>query len=327
MGDVMKNDLVSIIVPVYNVEKYISKCLESLVYQTYGNLEIIVVNDGSMDNSEKVIQNFMKQDKRIRYYKKKNGGLSSARNFGLKKATGEYVLFVDSDDYIHLNTIQILIDNIKNYDIICFNYVVVFENEQYNYIPKYYLQENVLSNYILTQPSACTKMYKRGLFVANNLLFDEGIHYEDLALIPSFACLTNRIIFINHCLYYYVIRKDSIMHHKNFSDKIDDKFIALNLLKERLNYKFEEEYHFLVIKHLCIVYVSEIIGYGKKIYVPRLKTVREYLKQNNIKVFQNKYFKLESFKNKIFIFSVLHNIIPLIKIMLYIKNKKKGDFA
>ena len=327
MGDVMKNDLVSIIVPVYNVEKYISKCLESLVHQTYGNLEIIVVNDGSIDNSEKVIRDFMKQDKRIYYYKKKNGGLSSARNFGLNKATGEYVLFVDSDDYIRLNTIQILIDNIKNYDIICFNYVVVFENEQHDYIPKYYLRESALSNYILTQPSACTKMYKRDLFLANNLLFDEGIHYEDLALIPSLACLTDRIIFINHCLYYYVIRKDSIMHHKKFSNKIDDKFIALNLLKERLNQKFEEEYHFLVIKHLCIVYVSEIIGYGKKIYGPRLKNVREYLKQNNIKVFQNKYFKLESLKNKIFIFSLLHNIIPFIKIMLYIKNKKKGDFA
>ena len=104
---------ISIIVPVYNTEKYLSKCLNSLIKQTYKDIEIIVVNDGSKDKSLEIAKKFAKQDNRIKVFNKENGGLSSARNFGIEKASGEYIGFVDSDDYIKENMFEILYNMIK----------------------------------------------------------------------------------------------------------------------------------------------------------------------------------------------------------------------
>lgn len=115
---------VSVIVPAYNVEKYISKCLDSLVNQTYENIEIILINDGSIDNTGLICEKYSKTDDRIKYINKKNGGVSSARNVGLDKATGEYILFVDSDDWIEEKTIEVLINNIDDCDVVEFNVAV-----------------------------------------------------------------------------------------------------------------------------------------------------------------------------------------------------------
>ena len=106
----MKN-LVSIIVPVYNTEKYLSKCLDSLIKQTYKNLEIILIDDSSTDNSIAICKDYQKKDERIKIYQKENGGPASARNYGLEKARGEYILFIDSDDYIDIKAVSLLIDN------------------------------------------------------------------------------------------------------------------------------------------------------------------------------------------------------------------------
>lgn len=109
------NVLVSIIIPIYNVEKYLAECLQSIINQTYSNIEIILVNDGSTDNSEKICLNYIKLDKRIKYYYKKNGGLSSSRNYGLTKSHGSYICFIDSDDFIDNNYVEkLLLFTIKN---------------------------------------------------------------------------------------------------------------------------------------------------------------------------------------------------------------------
>ena len=106
----------SIIVPVYNVEKYLEDCLDSILKQTYDDFEVIVVNDGSTDNSQKVIDNYAKRDNRIKAFKKKNGGVSDARNYGISKAKGEYFIFVDSDDTINDKLLEKLDKEIKKYD-------------------------------------------------------------------------------------------------------------------------------------------------------------------------------------------------------------------
>ena len=107
-------EMVSIIIPVYNVEKYIVECLESVVNQTYENLEIILVNDGSTDNSKEICLEYAQRDQRIKLYSKENGGLSSARNYGLSKVTGNYVFFLDSDDYLVTDTIENLLNMLIN---------------------------------------------------------------------------------------------------------------------------------------------------------------------------------------------------------------------
>ena len=126
----MKEDIkVSIIIPVYGVEKYISQCLESVINQSYENIEIIVVNDGTKDNSMKIVEEYL-LDERIKIINKENGGLASARNRGIEEATGEYIYFLDSDDWIEVNTIEVLVEESNNLDIIYSNFWYFDEKNQ-----------------------------------------------------------------------------------------------------------------------------------------------------------------------------------------------------
>lgn len=117
----MQQPKISVIVPVYNVEKYLKQCLDSIVNQTYKNLEIIIVNDGTKDNSMKIVENYL-QDNRIKVINKENGGLASARNSGLEKVTGKYISFIDSDDWIELNMYEELVSQINDEDILIYRY-------------------------------------------------------------------------------------------------------------------------------------------------------------------------------------------------------------
>ena len=108
----MMNDLISIIIPIYNTEKYLKRCLDSVINKSYENLEIILINDGSTDASEEICKDYLEKDKRIKYFKKANGGLSSARNYGIKKSTGKYIGFVDSDDVISYDMFLTLYNNL-----------------------------------------------------------------------------------------------------------------------------------------------------------------------------------------------------------------------
>jgi len=125
------NELISIIVPIYNVEIYLEKCLNSIINQTYKNIEILLINDGSSDNSLRICKKYQKKDKRIVLINKKNGGLSSARNAGIDKASGNYLLFIDSDDYIEIDMIEKLYNNIKsnNADISICNFFITKKNK------------------------------------------------------------------------------------------------------------------------------------------------------------------------------------------------------
>ena len=124
----MKSNYISIIVPIFNAEKYINKCIDSLLNQTKKELEIILVNDGSTDNTENIIKNY--KDKRIKYYKNKNQGIGKSRNFGITKATGKYIMFIDSDDYIEDNACELLFEKAEkdNLDIVICDFYREFDN-------------------------------------------------------------------------------------------------------------------------------------------------------------------------------------------------------
>lgn len=260
------NKLISIIVPVYNMEKYIDKCINSIINQTYKNIEIIIVDDGSTDKSSKIIDKYKKIDKRIKFYHKKNGGLADARNYGLEKATGEYIGFVDSDDYIENNMYEKLYNNLIKYkaDISVVNYNLVYEKD-FNYKKnfkeisdkliilnkmetiKLLLDDNKFGNY------AWNKLYKRELF--NNIKYPVGRKMEDLGTTYKIIEKCNRIVYDPIPLYNYLQRNNSIVNTINLSF-FEDTYI---LTYERFiyldnKYGFIKENHFNTIRLLLFCY-------------------------------------------------------------------------
>lgn len=319
----MKEDIkFSVIITMYNVESYIARCLESIINQTYSNIEILVVDDGSSDNSLEVVNRY-KTDSRLKVITKENGGVSTTRNVGIANATGEYIMFVDGDDYIDERTFEILAKKLSEhpYDIICFNYVVI--NNGNSKVVKATVNQSIeiVREYIIGQPSPWAKIIKRKLFIDNKITFPEGRIYEDLAVIPSLALYTSSICFIEDSLYYYYIRKGSIMHITEFNENRDDKFFSVNYLIDAFrkhncfeNYKNELEYVYL--KNLLIVYSTEILIYDKAIYEKRLnKVIGELLKQ--FPNWKKNHYLLERTKfNKLYISLVVGKHYSLAKLIV-----------
>lgn len=214
----MTNPLISVIVPIYNVERYLPKCIESIINSTYSNLEILLIDDGSTDQSAQICSNFTKIDNRILVVTKENGGLSSARNLGLDRAKGEFICFVDADDFIHPEMIKVLYKQLAdgNTDFAYCQYTKVYENEsvQYSNIPQSYTVEEkdrdmafqTLLSEELEIKLAWNKLYRAELF--KNLKYKEGYLHEDEFLIHH---LLGKIKKINVSLYYYLQRQNSIM--------------------------------------------------------------------------------------------------------------------
>jgi len=208
----------SIVIPVYNVEKYIDKCLESVLNQTYDNFEVIVVNDGSPDNSGKIIDKHAKKDKRIKSFIKENGGLSDARNYGLKHCTGDYLLFIDSDDYIERDLLKELekIINKKKYDVIKFKLNLVTEEgslirkeEGLNESKEINLSEILNQEYSEPAWSYC---YNMKFFKKEKFMYAKGKIHEDFGLTPLILYKAKNIYYLDYYGYNYVQRKGSIVN-------------------------------------------------------------------------------------------------------------------
>lgn len=209
---------VSIIVPVYNVENYLAKCLDSLVKQSLPDIEILVVNDGSKDNSEKIIEGYtQKYPEKIKAYTKENGGLSDARNFGIDRATGDYIGFVDSDDYVtetmfeemlllaEKHNAKMVISNIQKVDE---NGKVVQKLTQLPNMPEKITLEKNFSVFSDISYFACNKLFKKELF--NQKRFKKGVHFEDIQLIPQLLLECETIAQTQNFHYQYLERTDSI---------------------------------------------------------------------------------------------------------------------
>ncbi len=223
---------ISVIVPCYNVEEYVEKCLQSLANQTYKNLEIIVVNDGSTDSTKAIIDRFCEGRDNFIVVDKQNGGLSSARNEGFKYATGELIGFVDSDDFVDADMYEHLYNNMQKEGAdlsICGKYR--YENDVATPMQKegIYLSmtgEQALKTLLMGNPyqnEAWDKLYKRELF--DNLRFPEGKQYEDSAIMYRIMHACNKVVYDSTPKYYYLIRGSSITG-ANFSPKRMDYFEA-----------------------------------------------------------------------------------------------------
>ncbi len=331
----MDDNLISIIIPVYNVEKYLKKCINSVINQSYKNLEIILIDDGSTDKSGIILDEYSKIDKRIKVYHKKNGGLSSARNYGIKRSNGSYICFIDSDDFISKYMIENLLNNLlktKSDISICgmkYFYVGDEINDDYSYKYFEYNSEEALLKMIDYQsgvaPNAVNKMYKRELF-SDDCLYPIGKLYEDMGITAKLFNKCNKIVYTPDCYYYYLQREDSITN-EIFKEKDLDHIYMSKLL-----YDFISENAKSIKNEYFVYHILNEISCCNKIFISSQKNYKYVINQtkydikHNIKLILNS--KIYSFRKKMQIifmgyFTTIYKNIYLINCSK--KRKKENE--
>ncbi|UPO87341.1 glycosyltransferase family A protein [Niallia sp. Man26] len=307
----MNNPLISVIVPIYNVEAYVARCINSIKNQSYQNIQILAINDGSTDNSLSILENIGNDDSRIEIINKENGGQASARNLGISIAKGKYFMFVDSDDFLEENAIQECINVLTNKqcDLVIFDY--------YNFNrkgKKKYIKAGTGLHNSKTAP--WNKVYSRELW--KFFSFPEGYWYEDLGIVPVVVANANNIVKINKALYSYETSRNTSQTNMINPLKLNDLIYMIeNTYKElEKNGKLtnnKTEVESLFIDHLLHGLLFKLM------YVDELEIRLTIL--NNIKVTLNKYFpewkKSHKYNNK-----SIKNIIKKIVINNYLR----GDF-
>ena len=310
---------VSIIVPVYNVEEYLEKCLDSLINQTFKDIEIIIVNDGSPDNSEKIINKYIEKYHNIKYLKKKNGGLSSARNYGIKHAKGEYILFIDSDDYIENNMTELMYNKIinDNSDIVVCEFNYDFGNKKIRSYSNLDYTSDPKKKYLLTPPMACIRMYKKELF--NDIKFREGIYYEDLEINPKMVLYAKKISFLDEALYNYVIRDNSIMRTREFNNKLHDIYDVLDYNYKLLNNDYPNEVEYMYITHLLRTASLRFLDYkeGREELNKIVLIIKDKFPNWN----KNKYFRKSNIKIRLICYLAFYKQKTLLKIIKKLTGK------
>lgn len=315
---------VSLIVPVYNVEKYLRKCIDSILNQTFTDFELILVNDGSLDSSGDICEEYKRRDNRIKVINKKNGGLSEARNFGIDIAIGEYIGFIDSDDYIEKNMIEILYKSIveNDSDIAICGYYIDFDKINIK-------NNNIEKNLVLTSqqaieiipdisPAAWNKLYKRNIF--EKIRYPIGKFNEDVYILLDILEKANKISYCKERLYHYIQRSNSITKSE-FNDKKWDCVFAweknLNIVRER----YENAIKAVEYKYFgSYIYLLDSI-----IITPKYKNNNNYIKikkfiNNNIKhILKNPFIKLKR-KISLIAFMIYPDIYKIIVLRL---NKKR----
>lgn len=286
---------ISVIIPVYNTSKYIEKCLNSIVNQTMESIEIVIVNDGSTDNSEEIIQKWINENqhkKTIKYFKKENGGLSAARNFGVKQATGEYITFVDSDDYLD----EKIYENLEKYmnqkiELIKFKMSTVDENDQL--IEK--LDGPVFEKCSGTDAFkrlysidtfmevSCIYLYKKDFYEKNKFEFEIETYHEDFGLIPWILINAKSVVSTEYFGYYYLKRENSITDATQPGKEKKKAYDILkhydNAISRITNSSFntdEKDIFKRYYTNVLLLKIENLYGYEKRKFIKEIKTRKVY---------------------------------------------------
>lgn len=344
----MNNFLISIIIPVYNVSAYLRQCLDSVIHQSYANLEIILVNDGSTDASPSICEEYQVVDSRIKVIHQKNTGLSGARNTGIDAAHGDYILFVDSDDWIDVECCQLLVDNVKktHADVVLFSYVKEFSNHSeakfildgdmiFNEQESIHIHRRIIGLYEeeLANPenadsivTAWGKLYKAGIIKRNK------IYFTDCKLIGTEDMLFNSYVFkhvksisnLHHCLYHYrknnqssltsVYKSNLVVQWGELYDRVE-RFIK----KEELDVRFQKAFQNRISLGIIGLGINELYAttslLNKYSRLKKILSSKRY--KNAVKDLKLNYFPIHW---KLFFFFAKYNMpLPLLLMLLAIK--------
>lgn len=262
----------SIVVPVYNVEKYLPDCLNSILGQSYKDYEMIIVDDGTLDHSGEIADSYaVKYPGKIKVIHQKNTGLGGARNAGIAMASGEYLIFVDSDDYILPDMLESLNTCLSEYkdDILCFQ--MRYITERGSAVTAGHMETGAYrklsrEEFIIGKPTAWDKVYKASLFQKKNISFPLKMVHEDLATIPAMALYTDKIGSLDKQMYCYRLRKDSIIHRINVF-QYNDLCRALDCIyqyyeREEKYEEFYSELEWLTVKQIIFFQITRFLEDG-----------------------------------------------------------------
>lgn len=299
----MEKKLISVIVPVYNVEEYLVRCVDSIINQTYDNLEIILVDDGSTDMSGAMCDSFAEQDDRIKVIHKKNGGLSDARNAGLEIVTGDYIGYIDSDDWAEPDMFEMMITNCEKYDsdvAVC-RYSCVFKdftsNESTDLILKM-TRDEALETYICENTerpiynSVWSKLFKREL--VKDYRFPVGKKSEDIMYTTKAFCNMNSCVYIGKALYNYVCdREGSIMAVKNGKHMLEDELPffreGVEYIREHVSEEMGDKAFYHYCKRIMLYFLDYMRQPGGKVYAKALSDILQEERQEIILVYEEPF--------------------------------------
>lgn len=308
------NNLISIIVPVYNAEAYLEKCVESLINQTYRNIEIILINDGSNDSSERICLKFANEDKRVKYFKQSNSGAAAARNKGLDNASGNYIGFVDSDDFVDEDMFEVLLKFALDNDADASQILSRRVTDEGNIINQQlinvtentelvcYNSNQAIEHYLLGNHSLWSHLYRASLF--NDLRIPEGMSGEDLAIIIPLYSKVNKVVKINQYKYNYRYNTKSVTN-----SKLNQRSINLYYeYKNQITRYYNNQYYVEILTYTQFKTLNGIINSIVLFGDRGFDNNEEYFKKElkiNFPIFQaNKFISLNQIRKiKLYLFS------------------------
>ena len=337
------NSKVSVIIPAYNSELTISQCLESVISQTYSNIEIIVVNDGAVDQTKQIVEKYINLDKRVKLFNQKNSGVSVARNNGIKNATGDYILFVDCDDWLENNMIEKMVNIQKKYnvDVVRCNFyddringttiakMYDLSNKQINLdnFDKYNVREHFLLNAEPIKNLVMLLLIKKDILINNNIYFDKSLYMmEDVVYYQKLFNTINSIYFLDEPLYHYVENENSVTHSVEKYEHmiygiLDTNQVLTNFLKK--NNLLTNKLKLLNANHMRIIinYLYYIyIRIGKK---ELQRTLKILYRNNNFMQMLKESDKSEiSYQFSLFFKMLIKKNISVLMILFKIKQLK-----
>lgn len=316
---------ISVVIPVYNVEKYLPQCIDSVLSQSFEDYEVILVNDGSTDGSLAIAQQYERANKKVKVISQENKGLGGARNTGIQHASGEFICFIDSDDTIYPDTLATAAEAIDRLscDIAIFDIEYVDENGTTLSIQQG-MDENLESfdlvnhqSLLFCPPSACNKLFRRALFTDNKILFPARVWFEDIRTITKLYPHAAKICYIPKPLYRYLQRADSIMH----SAKVSRNAEIMEALSDVVTYYREQGYYdtycreleFLVIENVYVLASFRVLKQDPK--HPLLGEFQSFLEQYAPNHTSNPYLTRLGRKNQLIYRLLLKKRYGLLRLM------------
>ena len=323
----MEKDLISIVIPVYNVEKYLSRCIESILNQTYKNWEAVFVNDGSIDNSLEILKDYQKKDERIKVIDKRNEGSGVARNTGIGQSGGGYLAFLDSDDWYEKNFLEKLYNNLKenNSDVSMCNPRMTYDDIQKNKNINIYYFDSIELNKnpekilgILAMPVIWNKLYKKEIIVKNNIKFPNYSFSEDVEFLYKVFLYVNKVSKVEEYLYNYY-QRDNSETKKIKEESIEQVYKVIGNIENYIKNNFIDKLGIFYQYKIQFIYsVSQLLLSG----INNDKRLKKIINNNNNLIVKNIKFKNIIRNKKILIYYIairLNKILEFSKIISILK--------